>query len=462
MLGIVVTFSVIFIMILHRGRVSIASTNSGNIESVSQVYDLLRSRHYFYEGDSDMLISGAIIGMIDVLDDPHSTYFTMTDYEDFVGRLEDSYSGIGCEVMSMNGYTIIVAPLPGSPAEEAGILANDTIIEINGENVVGESLQEVVNNIKGPLGTIVTLGIRRGDSTELINIEVKREEISQESVTHEMITESEKNIGYIQVLSFGENTYNEFVEAVELLEEAGMDSLIVNLRNNSGGYLTAVAQMLDYLLPGGEVIASVQNREGESEQMLTSGKTPGKEYPIVTLINEGSASALEIFAAAMKEAVEQEVVGMTSYGKGTVQETLQIDENALLKLTTQAWLTSAGNWVDEIGVEPTIEVDAPDFYSFYQVYLTDEVALEFDMVSPAVENAQNILSMLDYSISRHDGYFDQGTVEAVEDFQRDNGLKVTGVIDTQTANELTLALRDHIRNPEYDTQLQKAIELLSK
>lgn len=460
LLGMIVTFSVVLLVLLQRGRMIVSPANSGEIQAVNQVYDALRRNHYFYEGDNQALVSGAIMGMIEVLEDPHSTYFTMTDYEDFVGRLEESYSGIGCEVMSMNGYTIIVAPLPGSPAEEAGLLANDTIIEIDGENVMGEPLQDVVNKIKGPLGTTVTLGIRRGDNAELINIEVTRAEISQESVNYEMIVEEGVNIGYIQVLSFGENTRSEFVDAVESLEEGGMDSLIVNLRNNSGGYLTAVVQMLDYLLPEGEVITSVENREGKGEKITTTGNFPGKEYPIVTLINGGSASASEIFAAAMKEAAGQEVVGTTSYGKGTVQETLPIDENSMLKLTTQVWLTSGGNWVDEVGVEPTIEVEAPDFYSFFQVYLPDETVLEYDMVSPAVENAQNILSTLGYSVNRTDGYFDQSTVDAVEDFQRDNGFEATGIIDTQIANELTLALRDKIRAPQYDVQLQRAIELL--
>jgi len=459
-LGGIVIFLLSLVFIPQQVRTNIISpSNVGGIGTVGQVYNVLRNYHYFYDGDNQDLIDGAIEGMIEVLDDPHTSYFSMSDYEDFVGRLEETYSGIGCEVTSMNGHTIVVSPLPNSPAEEAGILVNDIIVEVDGENVVGENLQAVVNKIKGPIGTTVELGIQRGET--VINIEVERAEIPQETVEVDMITTDETNIGYILVTSFGENTANEFIDAIETLEAEGMDSLIVNLRNNSGGYLTAVVEMLDYLLPADTVITSVQDRNGDTKETLTTGRTSEKDYPIVTLINEGSASASEIFAAAMKEAAGQEVVGVTSYGKGTVQETINIDDESVLKLTTQVWLTSGGNWIEGVGVEPTIEIEAPYFYSFFQVYLPDNMVLEYDLVSPAVENAQNILQTLGYLVERTDGYYDESTTNAVSSFQRDQGLEVTGIIEMETANALTRALRNKVNDRQYDEQLQKAIELLS-
>lgn len=164
----------------------------------------------------------------------------------------------------------------------------------------------------------------------------------------------------------------------------------------------------------------------------------------------------------MKEAGGYDVIGTTSYGKGTVQVSMPLDDHSSLKITTQVWKTPDGNWINEEGVTPTIEVEAPDFYYYYQVYLTDGKSLEYDMVDGAIQNAQNILKTLGYNVGRIDGYFDQSTQEAVKAFQKDSGLESTGIIDNKTASELTLALREKVRDKQYDTQLQKAIGVLQQ
>ena len=327
-LGAVVTLLLSLIFPEKKSDSIISPSNYGEIASINQVYEALKSYHYFYEGDSQALIDGAISGMINALDDPHSTYFTMTDYENFVEHLEDTYSGIGCEVTTVNGYTMIVSPFPDSPADEVGILANDLVVEVDGENVVGQTLQEVTNKIKGPVNSTVTLGISRNDNPDLIYIEVTRKAIDQETVKSELITEEGQAIGYLQITTFGENTAQEFKTAIEELEGQGMTGLIVDLRNNSGGYLTSVVEMVDYILPPGKVITTIESRDGSSVSYETESE--GKNYPVVTLINEGSASASEIFSAAMKEAGGYEVVGTTSYGKGTVQVSMPLDDHSSL------------------------------------------------------------------------------------------------------------------------------------
>ena len=221
-----------------------------------------------------------------------------------------------------------------------------------------------------------------------------------------------------------------------------------------------IRDRVDYILPPDKVITTIEGRDGGGTTYKTS--TEGKDYPVVTLINEGSASASEIFAAAMKEAGGYDVIGTTSYGKGTVQVSMPLDDHSSLKITTQVWKTPDGNWINEEGVTPTIEVEAPDFYYYYQVYLTDGKSLEYDMVDGAIQNAQNILKTLGYNVGRIDGYFDQSTQEAVKAFQKDSGLESTGIIDNKTASELTLALREKVRDKQYDTQLQKAIGVLQQ
>ncbi len=460
-LGVVVTLLLSLVFPAKTPVQTIVSpANYGETASINQVYEALKTYHYFYDGDSQALIDGAIAGMIDALDDPHSTYFTMTDYENFVEHLEETYSGIGCEVTNINGYTMIVSPFPDSPADLAGILANDLVVEVDGVNVVGESLQDVTNKIKGPVGSTVTLGIQRNDNPDLIYIEVTRQAIDQETVKTELIPVGDEVIGYLQITTFGENTANEFKEGIESLEEQGMTSLIVDLRNNSGGYLTSVVEMVDYILPPDKVITTIEDRDGGGTTYKT--KTEGKDYPVVTLINEGSASASEIFAAAMKEAGGYDVIGTTSYGKGTVQVSMPLDDHSSLKITTQVWKTPDGNWINEEGVTPTIEVEAPEFYYYYQVYLTDGAPLEFDMVDPTIANAQKILKALDYPVNRTDGYYDESTVAAVKAFQKNHALDINGVIDNKTASQLTLSLREKVRDKQYDTQLQKAIGVLQQ
>ena len=202
-LGAVVTLLLSLVFPAKNPAQTIVSpANYGETASINQVYEALKTYHYFYEGDSQSLIDGAISGMIDALGDPHSTYFTMTDYENFVEHLEETYSGIGCEVTTVNGYTMIVSPFPDSPADEAGILANDLVVEVDGENVVGQSLQEVTSKIKGPVGSTVILGIQRNDNPELISIEVTRQAIDQETVKSELIPAGEDLIGYLQISTF--------------------------------------------------------------------------------------------------------------------------------------------------------------------------------------------------------------------------------------------------------------------
>lgn len=443
-----------------RLRTIVAPANIGRIAAIEDVYHRLRDFHFFYDGDERALVNGAIEGMVNAIGDPNSTFFTMEDFRDFSSNLGESFYGIGAEVTTINGYTMIVSPFPGSPAEEAGLMANDVVITIDDENVVGRPLGEVISMIQGPEGTQVTMGIRRAGQDDLVYITPTRGRIPQESVRSELKIVDGIPIGYLRVLVFGEATAREFKEAITELEASGIQGLIVDVRNNTGGYLRAVIEMLDYLLPEGEVITSVVDRNGRGETFTSSGETEGKTYPIITLINGGSASASEIFAAAMKEAAGQEVVGMPSFGKGTVQVSLPLDDMHMLKITNQIWRTSAGNWINEEGVQPTITVEEPDFYFYFQVFLGEAGEVGYDTVSPAVQSAQNILNAVAGADIRSDGYFDQNTYLAVQDFQRDNNLEVTGTLNNETATALTMALRDRIRDPQYDTQLQRALEVL--
>lgn len=427
-----------------------------SFEDFLAVLGELQHNHYFFDEEND-LIRGAIDGMIASTGDFYTSFFTMSDFDGAMSHLRESFYGIGAEVTVINGDATIVTPMPGSPAEAYGILPGDVVISVDGTDVREENLREVIDRIRGEYGTVVTLGILRSGS-DFLYIDVTRGRIRNETVITDIIEANGKNIGIITVTTFGEATLQDFRGAVNELDDLGIDGLIVDLRNNSGGYLNAVTGMVSYLLPSGLPITSAVDRFGNVTTHDTRGDSNHRlDVDIVTLINGGSASASEIFAAAMIESGGYEVIGTTSFGKGTVQQSRPIRQESMLQLTIQAWLTPHGNLIEGYGVEPTQYVEPSEFMWISQVHLGDLDVLTYDMVHSGVMNAQLTLEALGYDVVRTDGYFDQMTEHAVGEFQLANDLEVTGEIDGLTATALSMALRDKARNPVYDAQIQAAL-----
>jgi len=424
------------------------------------VLNELQNNHYFFDEDND-LIRGAINGMIAATGDSYSSFFTLSDFQGAMSHLREHFYGIGAEISTINGSVTIVSPMIGSPAEEHGVLPGDVVISVDGVDVTDENQREVVDRIRGPYGTVVSLGLLRSGS-DFITIDITRGRIINETVSTDLFESNGNTIGYIRVSTFGEATHRDFRDAIAQLEEKGIDSLIIDMRNNSGGYLNAVNAMVSYLLPSGLTVTSAVDRHGRETVHETRGSSSHRlpDIEIVTLINGGSASAAEIFAAAMIESGGFEVIGTTSFGKGTVQQSRPITDDSVLQMTIQAWLTPDGNLIEGYGVEPTIYVEPAEFMRILQVHLGGLDFFEYDMVHSGIATAQQSLEALGYDVNRTDGYFDSSTVEAVTLFQENQGLDQTGKIDGQTASAITMAMREKVRNPIYDTQIQAAIELL--
>ncbi|ADH98601.1 S41 family peptidase [Salisediminibacterium selenitireducens] len=427
------------------------------MEKIAQAYHTLMER-YVDEPDAEKLIEGAIIGMLESLEDPYSEYMDADTASQFMESLDSSFEGIGAEVSMINGRVTIVAPFRDSPAERAGLRPNDQVMEIDGEDIEGLTLTEAVMKIRGEQGTTVTLTIDRPGVSDPLEIDVVRDEIPIETVHSEIIEESGQRIGYLELTSFSENTAERFEEELTALEEDGIDGLIIDVRGNPGGYLQSVEDIGNLIIPGGSPILQIEDRDGERMRTISS-LDEDIDYPIVSIIDEGSASASEILSAALKEAGGHDVVGQSSFGKGTVQQTIPMGDGSQLKLTLFRWLTSDGNNINEVGVEPTVEVAQPDF--FYVSPISADEPLVFDMNSEHVESAQVMLAATGYDPGREDGYFDEGTVEAVEAFQEAEGLDVTGEIGEETADRLQEVLIEQIQDRENDLQLKRALELVT-
>ncbi|MEK9198157.1 S41 family peptidase [Ureibacillus sp. 179-F W5.1 NHS] len=419
-----------------------------------EAYDELK-QNYYVDIDEKAVITGAINGMFDALDDPYSDFMDETEAEQFNSDLSSSFQGIGAEIQERNGNIVIVSPIKNSPAEKAGLLPEDIILTVDGESIQGMSASEAVLLIRGEKGTPVKLTIQRGDSDELMEVTIVRDEIPIETVYGEM---GDDKIAHIQITSFSEQTYDELTAILEEYEKNGMKSVLLDVRQNPGGYLNSAIEIANLFIDEGKPIVQLEGREGEAdpEVILAEG---GKKYnlPVVVLIDNGSASASEILAGALRESAGAKIVGLTSFGKGTVQTVSTLPDGSNLKYTTGKWLTPNGNWINEKGIEPDEVVEYPAYATV--TYINPETEFTVGNVSESVNSAEQILNALGYDVGTVDDQFDEATKEAVEQFQEDQKLDPTGVI----VGETTYALMDTIREKieKEDPHVLKGKEILA-
>lgn len=425
---------------------------------VIQAYNIIK--HYYIEDlEDDLLLEGAVQGMLETVQDPYSTYMDAEMMDRFQEQIEASFEGIGAEVSMVNGVVTIVAPIKDSPAEKASLRPNDQIIKIDHETIDGLDLQAAVEKIRGEKGSEVTIEIRRPGVSDTFEVTLVRDEIPLETVYADLTEVDGKKTGMIEITSFSETTADDFENELKELEEEGIEGLVIDVRGNPGGLLESVDQILKQFIPKDLPFVQIEDYTGEKTPYY-SNLEKEKDYPITVLIDEGSASASEILAVALKE-IGQEVVGQTSFGKGTVQRLIPLGDGSSIKLTVQKWLSPEGNWIHETGVEPTIEVQQPDYYYTHPIQLDDK-PVEFNDAGEKVENIQIMLKGLGYDTEREDGYFDEATEEAVKLFQRDHDLEATGKIDENTAGLIETKIVERIRNGEDDQQLERALKTLYK
>ena len=316
--------------------------------------------NYYGELDKKVLIDSAIEGMLGSIDDPYTTYMDENDSNSFNTSLDGSFQGIGVEIVNDSDNNIVVyRVLEDSPASRAGIQSMDILKSIDGESLKGISTSDFVSKIRNSSSTSFDLGVLR-DNQE-INIKVNRELVTIKSVESEIFEEENKKIGYIYMSIFANNTYSQFKEELEKLEKTGIDSLIIDVRSNTGGHLTAVENILGLFLDSSHIIYQTEDKNGVVKAY--SNGTVTKNYPIVILTNEASASASEILAAAMSEEYGAKLVGKHTYGKGTVQELRTLPDGEQYKFTTKKWLTPNGTWINGTGINVDVEVEFnKDYY----------------------------------------------------------------------------------------------------
>ncbi|MFD1416965.1 S41 family peptidase [Oceanobacillus jeddahense] len=428
-----------------------------DLNKISQTFDMIQS-NYIEDIDDQELVEGAIEGMLSTLDDPHTSYLDSEMMEQFNEQIESSFEGIGAEVSEVEGYITIMSPMKDSPAEKAGLRPNDQVLSVDGESLEGLNVNEAVAKIRGEKGTDVVLEIQRSGTSDPFEVTIQRDTIPVETVYSEVHSEDGNDTGVIQITNFSEHTGEEFEEQLTELENQGIDGLVIDVRGNPGGLLDVAEEILQQFVPSDMPYLQIEDADGNAEEYV-SDLDEEKEYPISVLIDEGSASASEIIAVAMKE-LDYDIVGETSFGKGTVQQAMPLGDDSSIKMTTFKWLSPNGVWIDGEGVEPTIEQRQEDYYYSTPIQVEDDDPLTFDHTSEAVANMQVMLSGLGYDTGRTDGYFSEETESAVEDFQEDNDLEATGEVDEETGGLIETQVVEKIRDGEDDTQLERSLEEL--
>lgn len=418
-------------------------------EAFAQLQELFHQIKANYAGqvEEGELWEGALRGMVEALGDPYSTYLSREELAATTANLTGTFGGIGVVVTDVEGAVVVVAPLQGTPAGRMGLLAGDQIVAVDGLDVRGLSADRVTDMLRGEPGSRVELTLRRGEAE--FKVDLIREIIEVNPVAGQMLPDG---IGYIRIVSFNEHTERRLLETLRRLEGQGLKAVILDLRNNPGGFFSQALAVLRQFAPRGPILEMVE-QDGRS-QVFYSYQDQNR-WPLVILINGGSASASEIVAGALQDLGVATLVGTPSFGKGTVQALIPLQGGAAVKLTTARYHTPGGAPITEAGLQPDVLVHQPrggvEPLHLRRVLSRGSGGLD-------VARLQEALEVLGYPGGRVDGIFGAETEAAVRSFQAAVGLPETGVVDQETAAALDQMLVQG--SGGRDLQLERAIQIL--
>lgn len=350
---------ILLLLLLLNYTPSIANdTTYEGLSNFTRVLDLIE-RNYVEEVDPEKLTNSAIDGMLKTLD-PYSTYLSPERYRELEIGTSGEFGGVGMEVSEENGVLTVITPIEGSPAEKAGIKPRDQIIEIEGKSTQGMVVQEAVRILRGPSGTPVKITIRREGEKEPRVITLIRDKIVVKSVKPELL---ENGIGYVKLAQFQDRTSQELTEAIDGLETQNgkeLSGLILDLRNNPGGLLTEAIDVVDEFIDSGLIVSVRGRTEDQTREYYATKNGSFQTFPVVVIVNDGSASASEVVAEALQDSKRAVILGTKTFGKGSVQTIIKLEDGSGLKLTTAKFYAPSGRSINQVGVTPDIKVENSD------------------------------------------------------------------------------------------------------
>ena len=311
---------------------------------------------YVGESNPEDMLYGAISGMVAATGDPYTVFLKPSDNEKLSQDLSGQFEGIGAELTMQNQQIVVVTPLSGSPAEKIGIKAKDVIVEIDGNSSAEMSLDEAVNKIRGKAGSEVKLKIFRSSLNDFLELKVTRENIKVDSVTYTTAVVGEKKIAILKLNQFGDDTFELAKKYAGEINNAGVSGIILDLRNNPGGYLDTSIEISNIFLEKGKAVVIEIDKKGEKKEYKTESDPLVKNIPLIVLVNNGSASAAEIITGALRDNKRALTIGEKTFGKGSVQVVEPLANNAAIKVTIAKWLTPNGEEINRKGIAPDIEI----------------------------------------------------------------------------------------------------------
>ena len=353
---------IIFLIILFL-NLNLGHSYSNNklyekIDLFGEVMEKIK-QDYVNEVDQSEMIDAAINGVLQSLD-PYSAYMSPELFKEMQTDTRGEFGGLGIEIGMESGVVKVISPIDDTPAAKAGIKAGDYIIKINNNQVQGKSLMEAVKLMRGPVGTSIELTIIRKNVKKPLEFKITRKIIEIKSVNSKVLGKN-KNLGYIRLKSFNENSDKQLLDIIKEFEKnSKIESYILDLRNNPGGLLTQAINITDFFLDDGEIVSTKGRKASETRKFFAKKGDEIKGKPIIVLINQGSASASEIFAGALKDHKRAIILGENSYGKGSVQSIVNLNNGGGIRLTISKYYLPSGNSISEIGVAPDILVEETD------------------------------------------------------------------------------------------------------
>ena len=474
LVGALVITSFTFVFSWADSPAPVYAANPSNDEGIdwekelSQIERLIQIVQADYLDDVSVrsLIDGAYKGILDSLDDPYSVYYdSEEESQEFEESVSGEFSGVGVSLEQVGNITKVVAPISGGPAEEAGVLSGDVVINVDGADVSAMNVTQIANMLRGKEGSKVDMTVKRNERT--LTFYLIREKIKLASVSFELLP---RDIGYIKISQFDNDSHLEFKAARLKLAADGAKSFIVDVRNNPGGYVGTAADVAEQLMPEGPIVHFL--KQGEIVETISAGGRSGPEYPVVLLVNAGSASSSEILAAAWKDSGTAKIVGTQTYGKGLAQQIFTVADGKKVKLSMYYFVSPKKNPINKVGVTPDYvvknhvafdEEEATKLYNEYKLFapMSDKSKPKRGDAGLNVFGAQQRLSLIGYKVMVS-GTMDDSTVESVKAFQKGEGLFPYGVLDYSTMDKLDKAVLEYINGAgnRKDLQLEKAVELL--
>jgi len=352
--GLTLTAILLVGIVIGKGgdRAGYASEPYEELQVFAEVLSQVK-KHYVEETQTKDLVQGALRGMLAGLD-PHSSFMTPDMFKEMQVETKGEFGGLGIQIGVKNGRLTVISPIEDTPAYEAGIQPGDTIIKVDNKPTKDLTLMEAVQHMRGARGTSVELTIEREGLENPLVFTLKRDIIKIQSVRSKLL---EGNLGYVRISQFQEATVDDLSKELEKLVSKNIQGLILDLRNNPGGLLTAAVGVSEQFLESGRLVVSIQGRDGKKDEYRAKANRKNYQYPMIVLVNHGSASASEIVAAAMQDWGKAVVIGSTTFGKGSVQTILPLSDGSGLRLTTAKYFTPNGKSIHSIGVQPDIVID---------------------------------------------------------------------------------------------------------